>query len=252
MPKVWKPTLATVGNPAHSDFECPHCGIHSLHTFVTSDSYSDDDWIELALPDGPNYVRSEWVGPVPCRSSFTHWIMRWVNCQRDTYILTKDEAVASPNLNLSPDETYWLRSVNAVIHQHPISKPTGHIAVHDGVRAASIEAEKCLAVGALDACGVMTRRAMHSLCEDKGATGKDLFAQLQDLKDKHLIAPDLWQWAEELRVLGKHGARPEWPEVSEDDAEYGVKFLREIIRYVYINPYERSQNKLKETSKKTP
>ena len=46
-------------------------------------------------------------------------------------------------------------------------------------------------------------RAMHCLCEDKGAVGKDLFDQLADLKTRQLITPDLWNWSEELRVLEK-------------------------------------------------
>ena len=82
-----------------------------------------------------------------------------------------------------------------------------------------------------------------------GASGSDLYKQLKQLADDHLITPDLWQWAEELRVLGRNGAHPEWPEVSHEDAEYGVNFLREIVKYVYILPYERSQRRVKETSK---
>src|SRR5579862_4777121 len=101
MPKPWKYAPSRPGSAAHADFECPHCGIHSLHHFVAGDSpYIDDDVIELAGPEGPNYVRSEWIGPVPCKSSFTHWIMRCVNCQRDTYFLTKCKAVPAPNLAL--------------------------------------------------------------------------------------------------------------------------------------------------------
>ena len=96
----------------------------------------------------------------------------------------------------------------------------------------------------------MTRRAMHSLCEDKGGTGKDLFAQLKDLKDRSVITPDLWEWSEELRILGRNGAHPEWPDVTPDDAKYGINFLREILRYVYVNPHERGLRRLKETSKK--
>jgi hypothetical protein len=96
----------------------------------------------------------------------------------------------------------------------------------------------------------MTRRAMHSLCENKKAEGRDLFAQLEFLRDNHAITPDLWEWSEELRVLGKHGAHPEWEEVDADDAEYGVKFLREIVKYVFVLPFERSQKRIKENSKK--
>jgi hypothetical protein len=142
-------------------------------------------------------------------------------------------------------------SVDSILHVYPTSTPLLHELVPLGIRDAAIEAEKCLGVGANNACGVMTRRAMHSLCADKKAEGKDLFAQLHDLKTKSVVTPDLWEWAEELRVLGRNGAHPEWQEVTADDAEYGVKFLREIVRYVYINPHERSQKRLKETSKKS-
>jgi hypothetical protein len=91
----------------------------------------------------------------------------------------------------------------------------------------------------------MTRRAIHSLCEDKGATGRDLYAQLKDLKEKHLITPDLHEWSDSLRVLGRDGAHPEFPEVTEEDAEDGVKLLREIVRYVYILPHERAEKRKK-------
>jgi hypothetical protein len=89
----------------------------------------------------------------------------------------------------------------------------------------------------------MTRRAVHSLCEDKGAEGRDLFAQLKDLKTKQLITPDLHEWADSLRVLGRDGAHPEFPEVQPEHAEDGVKLLREIVKYVYILPHERAEKR---------
>jgi len=101
----------------------------------------------------------------------------------------------------------------------------------------------CLAVGAPNACGVMTRRAVQSLCENKGAEGRDLFAQLKDLKNKQLITPDLHEWADSLRVSGRDGAHPEFPEVTADDAEDGVKLLREIVKCVYILPHDRAEKR---------
>jgi hypothetical protein len=136
-----------------------------------------------------------------------------------------------------------------IVHQFPVWTPTAHEAVPPRIGKDASEAEKCLSVSAFNACGVMTRRAMHSLCREKGASGSNLFDQLKYLRDDHLITPDLWEWAEELRVLGKHGAHPEWQELSAEDAAYGIRFLREIIRYVFVNPFERSRRMLKETSK---
>lgn len=134
-------------------------------------------------------------------------------------------------------------SKDRVVHQYPILTPTSHDAVQQDVKSAAIEAEKCLAFGAYNACAVMTRRAIHSLCTDKGAEGRDLFAQLKDLKEKQLITPDLHEWADSLRVLGRDGAHPEFPEVAAEDAEDGVRLLREIVKYVYILPHERAEKR---------
>jgi hypothetical protein len=118
------------------------------------------------------------------------------------------------------------------------------------VGEAASETERCLAVEAYNACGVMGRRAIHSICQNKKAVGKDLYAQLEWLKDSRVITPDLWEWTEELRILGRNGAHPEWQDVSPKDAEYAVRFLREIIKYIYILPSERTSRKIKATAKK--
>jgi len=246
MMRSWKYTPSRLDSPATAVFQCPHCLALSLHKFVGSDvQYSKREDITLTLPEG-NYARSEWRDrPVPCTVKYGHWIMRCVNCEMDTYLLVKADAVSVPGVKISPDEANWLRYINLVVHQYPIANPTLHESVPAPISSAAIEAEKCFAVGAYNACGVMTRRAVHSLCEDKGAEGRDLFAQLKDLKTKQLITPDLYEWADSLRVLGRDGAHPEFPEVTADDAEDGVKLLREIVKYVYILPHERAEKRRK-------
>ncbi len=208
---------------------CPHCGVLSQHQKTPFAGV-------MQHCDGgePKQVY---------QSQLRHYILRCVNCGEDTYLLYQTVFTRGPLYVLPGSEPQ-------VLHAYPSATCLIHGAVPRAVQSAATEAENCLGVGAYNACGVMTRRAMQSLCEDKKAQGKDLFDQLKFLRDNHSVTPDLWEWAEELRVLGKHGAHPEWEEVSEDDAEYGVKFLREIVKYVYVLPYERSEKRLKETSKK--
>jgi hypothetical protein len=138
------------------------------------------------------------------------------------------------------------------IHRYPVVGMVADPSVPPEVMRAAIEAEKCLAVSAYSACGVMARRAIDALSQDKQAKGKDLNERLQNLKGVHAITPDLWEWAEELRVAGRSGAHPEWEDLSSAEAEYTVRFMREIIRYVYINPAERSARRLKEQAQKKP
>jgi len=214
------------GGEAQRDFVCPHCSVHSIHT---PQSYAAGTEVRVYLPS-PTTGKA-----YPRQVNLTHVVYRCIKCQKDTYILSR------PPVEELPEQ---------IIHQHPTVIPVLHEAVPAEVRRATIEADKCLSTRAPNACGVMARRAIHAICQDMRAEGKDLHDQLKFLRDAHQITPDLWKWAEELRIVGRSGAHPEWEDVSPEEADYAVRFLREIIRYVYINPFERDQRKLKETKKK--
>jgi len=210
---------------SHATFECPHCGVLSIHQKVQVVAGPTD---ERGIKTGP--------GTLFYHAQCQHYVVRCVHCQKDTYFFYR------PNF-LNSGKTLPQLPTAELLHQYPVSTPTSHPAVCEGVKSAALEAEKCLNVGAYNACAVMTRRAIHSLCDDKNAEGKDLFAQLKDLKSKQVITPDLYEWADSLRILGRDGAHPEFPEVPAEDAEEGVKLLREIIKYVYILPFERAEKR---------
>lgn len=227
--------------PKQTTFLCPHCNVVSLQ----SENGSSEDYSQTILlkgEGGKSYEATVYM---------EHRIYRCVHCAKDTYFLVRgrvSQIVDGPRGPAS--SALAAKAPPEIIHQYPISTPTLDPSVNKDVKSAAIEAESCFSVRAFNACGVMTRRAMHSLCEDKGAKGKDLFEKLKYLRDNNLITPDLWQWAEELRIVGRSGAHPEWEEVSKEDGEYALTFLREIIRYVYINPAERAARRLKETKTK--
>lgn len=217
-------------------FTCAECKVPTLH--VVSKRHLAH--MEFAT------VEDENGGEHATQVQLQHLIYKCVKCEKHTYFLMHSGKKVYKGAGMAlvaelPAE---------IIHRYPVSIPSIHQSVPASVTKAAIEAEKCLSVAAPNACGVMARRAMHALCEDKKAEGKNLYDQLEFLKDNHVITPDLWVWAEELRILGRSGAHPEWEEVSLDEAEYAMRFLREIIRYVYINPWERGTRKVKETKKK--
>ena len=208
------------------DFICPHCRVHSLHLFEVGHlGPTVKVWFRNIRTLQPYYRETKLL----------HHIYRCVKCKGDTYLLIR------PLVETEPEK---------IMHQYPIPMPMPHESVPVEVERAAIEAEKCLSVQAPNACGVMARRAIHALCRDKKAQGDNLYDQLKFLRDSHEITPDLWQWAEELRIVGRSGAHPEWEDVTLEEAAYAVRFLEEIIKYVYINPYEFNQRKLKETKKK--
>ena len=210
-------------------FTCPHCGVMSLHQKLR-DVPGSVDRRQLEILSG---------GTVAIEALHIHFIFQCVNCQKDTYLLYRQDFKSPTATTITlPDFPKA-----EFLYQYPVHTPTLYESVPSAVASAATEAERCLSVGAPNACGVMTRRAMHSLCEDKVAAGKNLFSQLKDLKDKQIITHDLHEWADSLRVLGNDGAHPELPAVTQGDAEDGVKLLREIVKFVYILPYERAQKR---------
>jgi hypothetical protein len=221
------PPQGLVSNQSnHATFECPHCAILTIHNKIQVTPGFTETQVESTRPGSVAFFHAQ----------HQHYILRCVNCKKDTYFFYRPDFMNSGNTRPQFPKA-------ELLHQYPISTPVSHSAVPEPVTSAAIEAEKCLGVRAYNACGVMTRRAIHSLCGDKGAEGRDLFGQLKDLKSKQLITPDLHEWADSLRVLGRDGAHPEFPEVTADDAEDGVKLLREIINYVYILPHDRAERR---------
>lgn len=216
-------------------FMCPGCGTMGKHQriFVQVSHNKYHSPLKITQGDKPHKAFAELL----------HVIYQCDICNAETYFLY--HGVLCVNI-LALTEV----GDSKVLHQFPISSPTKDTSIPVEIAKSMIEAEKCLAVQAYNACGVMARRAMHAMCDDKKAKGGNLYDQLKYLKDNHIITKDLWEWAEELRIGGRSGAHTEWEEVTAKDADYVVEFLNEILRYMYINPAARAHKRLKETKKK--
>ena len=80
------------------------------------------------------------------------------------------------------------------------------------------------------------RRLLEYICADQGATGKDLFTKLQDLKTKGVFPGYFTPISDLLRKVGNMGAHAVENELSVWDAELIDEFFRSIVEYVYIAP----------------
>lgn len=91
------------------------------------------------------------------------------------------------------------------------------------------------------------RRLMEAVCLHQGATGKDLFAKLQDLSAKGVFPGYFTQITDLLRKVGNMGAHAVEEDLSIWDAELIDDFFRSILDYVYIAParIKRMENRLK-------
>jgi Domain of unknown function (DUF4145) len=221
-------------------FDCPHCEIKGCQQQRVGD-------VQARTTGRPMQFHGVGYG---LNIHQTHTIYRCCTCGRDTYILVhRWDQLTGHRAQGEPEEVFMEPGSEAA-HVWPVATPLVHSSIPPIVASAAIEAEKCFAVGAFSACGTMVRRAVDAMAQEKKAEGKDLFSRLAHLKDSHVITPTLWEWAEELRTAGKVGAHPEWEAMDSAEAEYAVGFLREILRYVYINPSELEARRLKQNKKK--
>lgn len=110
------------------------------------------------------------------------------------------------------------------------------------------EAESCLRVRAYNAAAVMCRRTMEQVCSELTATGRNLYEQLADLRQRGILDPNLLEWANGLRALGNVGAHAGSEDVTAQDARDSLEFARAVIDYVFA--YKRKFEEFK--ARRTP
>ena len=87
-----------------------------------------------------------------------------------------------------------------------------------------------------NAFAVQIRRALESLCEDRGAKKKVLAQRLQELADRGEIPPTLAEATDVLRYLGNIGAHAAEESVMPWQVHTMDEFFRAVVEYVYVAP----------------
>lgn len=86
------------------------------------------------------------------------------------------------------------------------------------------------------AAGIMIRRALEELCEDKHADGKTLQERIQSLRSIVVLPPDLFEGLDDLRLLGNDATHVEsktYKSVGREEVEIGIELTKEILKAVY-------------------
>jgi hypothetical protein len=102
-----------------------------------------------------------------------------------------------------------------------------------------VQAQDSLTHENWDAASVMARSALQFVVREKGAKGKDLKAQIEDLVAKGVLHKLMADWAHEVRLLANESAHPEAPvptDVTPEDARDIVHFLDLLLLYLYDLP----------------
>lgn len=105
------------------------------------------------------------------------------------------------------------------------------------------EAQKCYRAQAYEACVIMCRKGIEAICTDKGEVKGNLADKLKKLKEKSVLEETIYNWSNELRLIGNDGAHSHEKIIDQQDAKDSIDFFDALITYLYhlVDQY----NKLK-------
>lgn len=131
-----------------------------------------------------------------------------------------------------------------------------HQSIPQKVREDIAEAERCYYADAYRASITMYRRAIQNIILDKisdpAINKKRLVDQIDALFSYGLITKDLKETAHEIRHFGNFGAHPsndELDNTSSEDAEMIGQLTFDLIRTIYITPFQTAELKSKRNGK---
>jgi hypothetical protein len=95
---------------------------------------------------------------------------------------------------------------------------------------------------------------VEDVSKEHGATGRDLKAKIEALKNHGVIDQTLLDWATELRLLGNEAAHGDG-EISRQDAKDALEFTEAMLSYIYtyrqsFDFFKRRRDVDKTTSKR--
>jgi hypothetical protein len=157
-------------------------------------------------------------------------------------------------------QVFWSAAENAVGHPMydyrvvpwPLGKAQPSKNWPPNVQRFWTQAHESLAIENWDAAAVMARSAVQVTMRHKGAVGKDLYAEIENLATNGDLPPLMKEWSHEVRVLGNDSAHPEpnaEPTTAEDARDI-IQFLDSLLQYLYDFPKKISDYRQRRASKK--
>lgn len=145
---------------------------------------------------------------------------------------------------------YNTNSETVLLTLPPDTIPFDKENIPDKVLNAFTEATISYSNNCFIASAIMIRKTLEEICLDRGATGKNLYARLEDLGTKIVIPKELIEGMQELRLLGNDAAHIEsntFNEVGKVEVEISIEFTKEILKAVY--QYESLLGKIRSLKK---
>jgi hypothetical protein len=146
--------------------------------------------------------------------------------------------------------------LHGLYHYHILPWPIGKAEPSENwpspVQRFWIQAKDSLRGENWDAAAVMARSALQFAVRDKGATGKNLKGEIDDLVSKGILHPLMKDWSNEVRELANDSAHPNQkaPPTEPQDSRDIVRFLDFLLLYLFdlpkdIEDYRQRRNAAK-------
>jgi hypothetical protein len=98
------------------------------------------------------------------------------------------------------------------------------------------EALTCHANNCHTAAAIMVRKTLEELCEDRGATGKNLKDKISALSSTVILPRELLDAIDHIRLLGNDAAHLElkhFNNVGKQELEAAIKVTKEVLKSIY-------------------
>ena len=190
---------------------CPHCG--NASTFAIRG--------QLFIPNPPE--------------THVHLFLEcnYSACKKVVYVLTSARA---PIFVQRPDDQFFMYPSRAIDPPHP--------GVPAQIADDWAEAQRALQAFAPKAAAVMFRRVLYGVLIDKGCKLKPLHEGLKELIKTNRLPGIFDDWLPAIKDDGHDGAHPDRAlQVSEENVMETLEYTSELLRFLYIEPYEFQQRK---------
>lgn len=201
-------------------FLCRHCNVHSRSDVIISAPYVE----EMEHAPGQTHLGPE----------YRYRLVRCSHCYDLSLLMAMRYASVG-------DADYFDNDV--AVYPAPPRRMSS--AVPKKLQECFLEARTCYEARAYTASAIMCRRSLELLAVERGVAEKNLAQSLLKLKDNGDIDQRLYDWCNQLRLVGNEAAHGVGSDTSQADAKDMTDLAEAIIDYVYVFQarYEEFRNR---------
>lgn len=214
LPRGWLLTYTTMNNDYQAQSIrgiCPHC--ENATTFLPCAIFQVPDQAQRII----------------------HLILTcsYVPCRKVVYVCTR---IQFGRLSSLQSDEFYMYPSGAIDKPHP--------GIPRNIADDWIEAQKSMQVSAPKATAVMLRRVLYSVLIDKGCKLHPIKDGLEQLITNERLPKIFDEWLPAIKDDGHDGAHPDRAlQVSTENVNETIEYTSELLRYLYIEPYEFAQRK---------